>query len=290
MNYHHIIEALGILMCGLIFYAYAYRWFPRVPRVAPFRGLIMGAAFGALTVALMIARIEVQPGVAMDTRHTPLALIGLFEGVSAGLSAALVGALYRAALGGAGAPPGVAALLAVGLAAGLVHRWAARRGGVHLAHSAALAAITYALTAASFLYLGASGWQLFTELWWELLVADAIGIWLAARLFVDVVERERRVAAEREAATLKSVAELANAAAHEINNPLTSVVGLLDLLARRLPAGSREAEWADRAKEAGFRIAEIVTRMRHITRLERAESPDHLPQLLDIEKSSEDLS
>jgi len=27
MNYHHVIEALGILMCGLIFYSYAYRWF-----------------------------------------------------------------------------------------------------------------------------------------------------------------------------------------------------------------------------------------------------------------------
>lgn len=290
MNAHHIIEALGILMGGLIFYSYAYRWFPRAPRAAPYRGLIMGAAFGALTVALMIARIEIQPGVAMDARHTPLALIGLFEGVTAGLSAAVVGAIYRVTEGGAGAPPGVAALLVVGLAAGLVHRWAARRGGIYLVHSAVLAAITYAITAASFLYLGADGWRLFGEQWWELLVADAVGIWLAARLFVDVVERERRVAAEREAAALKSVAELANAAAHEINNPLTSVVGLLDLLAQRLPAGSREAEWAVRAKEEGFRIAEIVARMRHITRLERVETPDYLPPLLDIKKSSEEPS
>ena len=290
MNYHDVIEALGILMCGLIFYSYAYRWFPLVPRLAPYRGVIMGAAFGALTVALMIARIEVQPGVATDTRHTPLALIGLFEGMTAGLAAAVAGALYRAREGGVGATPGIAALLAVGLAAGLVHRWAARGGGVRLAHSAVLAAVTYALTAASFLPLGPSGWRLFAKQWWELLLADAVGIWLAARLFVDVVERERREAAERETAALKSVTELANAAAHEINNPLTSVVGLLDLLAKRLPAGSRETEWAGRAKEASLRIAEIVARMRHITRLERAESPDHLPPLLDIEKSSDEPS
>jgi signal transduction histidine kinase len=290
MNYHDIIEALGILLCGTIFYSYAYRWFARVPRLAPYRGLIIGAAFGALTVALMIARIEIRPGIATDARHTTVALIGLFEGVTAGLSAGAVGAIYRAWEGGAGRPPGIAALLAVGLAAGLVHRWAAKRGGVRLGHSAVLAAITYALTVASFASLGADGWRRFAGQWWGLLVADAVGIWLAARLFVDVVERERRAAAEREAAALKSVAELANAAAHEINNPLTSVVGLLDLLAPRLPAGSREAEWAQNAKGAALRIAEIVRRMRHITRLEQAPSPEHLPQLLDLEKSAPDPS
>ena len=290
MNYHHVIEALGILMCGLIAYSYAYRWFPRLPRLAPYRGLLMGAAFGALTVALMIARIEVQPGVATDARHTTVALIGLFEGLTAGLTAALVGAVYRAVEGGAGAPPGIAALLAVGLAAGLVHRWATRRGGVRLVHSTVLAALTYALTVASFLSLGEPGWRRLAPQWWELLTADAVGIGLAAQLFVDVVERERRTAAEREAAALKSATELANAAAHEINNPLTSVVGLLDLLAHRLPADSRETEWAARAKEEGLRIAGIVTRMRHITRLERADSPEHLPPILDIEKSSEDPS
>src|SRR5439155_478697 len=117
------------------------------------------------------------------------------EGPPAGLAAAAAGALYPAAEGGAGAPAGIVALLAVGLAAGLVHRWAARGGGVRLTHSAVLAALTYALTAASFLPLGPRGWRLFARQWWELLLADAVGIWLAARLFVDVVERERREAA-----------------------------------------------------------------------------------------------
>ncbi len=288
MNVHHIIEALGILVCGLIFYSYAYRWFARARVVAAYRGLVTGVAFGAITVALMIARIEIQPGVAMDARHTPVALIGLFEGVTAGLSAAGMAALYRAWMGGPGALPGIAALLAVGLAAGLMGRRAVTRGGVGSKQSAALAAITYAITAASFLSLGATGRRLFAEQWWELLAADVVGIGLAARLFVDVVERERRDAAEREAAALKSVAALANAAAHEINNPLTAVVGHLDLLAQQLPAGTTEAEWVKRGRDASMRIAEIVARMRHITRLETVEPHGPLPEILDIEKSSED--
>ena len=105
---------------------------------------------------------------------------------------------------------------------------------------------------------------------------------------MDVIERERREAAEREAAALRSVTMLANAAAHEINNPLTAVVGHLDLLSPHVPPGTREAEWLKRAKDASLRISEIVARMRHITHLEPMESPGHLPPTLDIEKSSED--
>ncbi len=286
MNFHHVVEALGILMFGLIFYSYAYRGFARTPAVARYRALLTGLAFGALTVLLMIVRIQVEPGVAMDARHIPVALIGLFEGAAAGLGAAGVAALYRAWMGGPGAIPGMLALLGVGLAAGVVRRRALRQGGVGFVHSAQLAGVTYVLTLVSFFSLGARGRHLFAEQWWELLLADAVGIGLGAALFVDVVERERRDAAEREAAALKSVATLANAAAHEINNPLTAVVGHLDLLSQRLPPGTREAEWVRRSKEASLRIAEIVTRMRRITRLETMDSPDHLPPILDIEKSS----
>jgi signal transduction histidine kinase len=288
MNVHDVIEALGILMFGLIFYSYAYRWLPRLPRVAARRGVLLGAAFGLVTVALMIARIQIEPGVATDMRHSPVALIGLFEGTAAGVTAALVGALYRARMGGSGAVAGIWGLLAVGLASGLVRRHALKRGDVGLGHSLALAGITYALTAASFFSLGARGLRLFEDQWWALLAGDLIGIALTARLFMDVVERDRREAAEREAAALRSVTMLANAAAHEINNPLTSVVGHLDLLSPQVPPGTREAEWLKRAKDASLRISEIVARMRHITHLEPMESPGHLPPTLDIEKSSED--
>ncbi len=290
MNYHHVVEALGILLFGLIFYSYAYRLLPRVPAVAAHRGLVTGVAFGAVTVMLMIARIQVQPGVATDARHSPVALIGLFEGTTAGLTAAGIGAVYRAWIGGPGAFAGIWALVLVGLASGLVRRRAVRHGGVTLIHSLALAAITYAITMASFLSLGATGRGLFAGQWWELLTADMVGIGLSARLFIDIVERERREAAEREAAALRSVAILANTAAHEINNPLTAVVGNLDLLAQKVPAGTREAEWIARGRDASLRIAEIVARMRRITRLETVESHGNLPPILDIEKSSEDRS
>jgi signal transduction histidine kinase len=287
MDIHHVIEAGGILLFGVIVYSYAHRWFARAPAVAARRAPLMGVAFGLIAVALMIARIEVRPDLAMDARHVPVALIGLFEGVPAGLIAAGMAALYRGWMGGSGAGAGIVAVLAVGLAAGLLRRWSLRRSPIGLAQSAALALIVYAITAASFLSLGATGRRLFAVEWWGLLLAHAVGIGLAGRLFVDVVERERRDALEREATTLKSVAELANAAAHEINNPLAVVVGSLDLLGRRLPPGSKEADWVRRSQEASLRIHEIVGRMRHITHLERVETPDHLPPILDIRRSSE---
>ena len=52
--------------------------------------------------------------------------------------------------------------------------------------------------------------------------------------FVDVSEQRRLQTAEREAESLRAVTRLANAAAHEINNPLTVVGGNIHLLAAKL--------------------------------------------------------
>src|SRR5205807_1429427 len=59
--------------------------------------------------------------------------------------------------------------------------------------------------------------------------------------FLDITERKRAEATEREALALRSVTQLANAAAHEINNPLSIIVGHLEMLARDvdLHAGAR---------------------------------------------------
>ena len=43
------------------------------------------------------------------------------------------------------------------------------------------------------------------------------------------------IAIEREAIALRSVAHLAHAAAHEINNPLIVILGRLSMLADRVP-------------------------------------------------------
>ena len=48
----------------------------------------------------------------------------------------------------------------------------------------------------------------------------------------DITSQRRADEAERRAETLRAVAQLANAAAHEINNPLAVIVGRLELLRR----------------------------------------------------------
>jgi PAS domain S-box-containing protein len=100
----------------------------------------------------------------------------------------------------------------------------------------------------------------------------------------DITEKKRADAALREAATLRSVTSLAVAAAHEINNPLTVVSGELQLLAREVGArwGSRIAAMLEGLE----RIREVVLRMSQITRLVPAERQRHLPEMLDLGKSS----
>jgi len=105
---------------------------------------------------------------------------------------------------------------------------------------------------------------------------------------IDVTDRKRAEEVARETAALRTVAHLANAAAHEINNPLTTVVGRLDMLAQRLPEGSRERELVAKARAGSNRIHEIVSRMHHITRIEYLAIADQdLSPILDIRRSSE---
>ena len=101
----------------------------------------------------------------------------------------------------------------------------------------------------------------------------------------DITEEKRAEAALREATTLRSVASLAVAAAHEINNPLTVVSGEVQLLAREagVHAGPRIASML----EALERIREVVARMSRINRLEAADPVKSLPEMLDLKKSSD---
>jgi len=100
----------------------------------------------------------------------------------------------------------------------------------------------------------------------------------------DITEKKRTEAALREAEALRSVASLAVAAAHEINNPLTVVWGELQLLAR--DAEARLSARIAAMIEALERIREVVLRMNQITRLVPAERQRHLPEMLDLGKSS----
>lgn len=89
--------------------------------------------------------------------------------------------------------------------------------------------------------------------------------------------------AEKESASLRAVTQLANAAAHEINNPLSVITGQLHFRATdpAVPA-ARVAP----IEEAALRIREIVLRMLHLTRVELVKQHRDFPEMLDLDRSS----
>ncbi len=104
----------------------------------------------------------------------------------------------------------------------------------------------------------------------------------------DAGPREALDAARREVLDLRAITLVANAAAHEINNPLTVIVGSIELLQRKLGPETAESKWIDRAIESAQRIREIIARMTRITRVEASGSFPGVPAMLDIRRSSDD--
>jgi PAS domain S-box-containing protein len=106
--------------------------------------------------------------------------------------------------------------------------------------------------------------------------------------FIDISERRRREAAERQAENLLSVTKLANAAAHEINNPLTVVGGHLQLLAAKVADRPELRRHFEQGEQAVQRIAEMIGHMTRITRLELLKSLETGGvETLDLRRSSE---
>ena len=76
MDYHHVIEAAGIVSLGLVFYSYLIRALDGAPAAwRRWRPVATGVAFGAVAVALMIARIYVGHDRFIDARAVPIALV-----------------------------------------------------------------------------------------------------------------------------------------------------------------------------------------------------------------------
>jgi len=110
---------------------------------------------------------------------------------------------------------------------------------------------------------------------------------LATRVsLLDIGERRRRETAEREAENLRSVTMLANATAHEINNPLTVVAGSLHFLEAETNLPKTQVH-LERARRAVQRITEMIRHMQSVTRLEglRELETGGLPTL-DLRRSS----
>jgi PAS domain S-box-containing protein len=111
-----------------------------------------------------------------------------------------------------------------------------------------------------------------------------VGASLIAR---DITHRKQAEAAIRELDLRRYVTSLASAAAHEINNPLTVIVGYVQLLADEVDATGRGR--IDEMLKAVSRIQEIVTRMKRVKRVELTEKVLYLPEMLDLSRSSDPL-
>ena len=107
----------------------------------------------------------------------------------------------------------------------------------------------------------------------------------ASAIARDITDHKRAEAATRERDALRHVAGLAAAAAHEINNPLTALVGQAQLLERTLDLEERRR--VEEILEAAARIANIVFRMTRVTELDLIDAGPYVPQMLDLSKSSQ---
>jgi PAS domain S-box-containing protein len=97
---------------------------------------------------------------------------------------------------------------------------------------------------------------------------------------VDITEQKR-------ADELRSIARLANAAAHEINNPLTVVLGRLALLRENPAIGTETRAGIDQIEQAAARIRTIVADMQRLTRVELFQhTSGDMPEMIDIRRSS----
>jgi PAS domain S-box-containing protein len=96
--------------------------------------------------------------------------------------------------------------------------------------------------------------------------------------------QEQLLAQERQAI----VAELAGAAAHELNQPLTSVLNYATLLRRLLQAGTPASAAAEVIEGEAERMAEIVRKIGKITKYE-TKSYVGKQKILDLDRASEDV-
>ena len=104
-------------------------------------------------------------------------------------------------------------------------------------------------------------------------------------IIIDITDRDRLEVVEREAETLRAVARLANAAAHEFNNPLAVITGHLTLLEQHFTTSAEITDRVTKARAACLRIAEMIAHMGRITRLEELQEAPGLPPILDLRRS-----
>lgn len=104
---------------------------------------------------------------------------------------------------------------------------------------------------------------------------------LVQRRRADSISRRR----EESAARNSMIVELAGTAAHELNQPLTVVLGYAQLLAGKLEEGSPMARQVALLRKEAERMAEIVKKLGQITRYETTEYVEGA-KIIDLDRSS----
>ncbi len=99
-------------------------------------------------------------------------------------------------------------------------------------------------------------------------------------------EADSQMTAGGPSEVLRSVATLAAAVSHEINNPLMVIIGNLDLIERTQTLDADGYACLAAALAAAGQIKERIRRLGRITQLELAAGGPNLPPMLDLEKSS----
>lgn len=121
------------------------------------------------------------------------------------------------------------------------------------------------------------------ELEFAAAVANATAVALRnARSIAFIRSRVEEAEARRDAMIL----ELAGAAAHELNQPLTSVLGYGELLQRRLDPDAPVARYAEIVVREAERMAEVVRKIGNITRHETRPYVGE-KRIVDLERSAE---
>jgi len=97
----------------------------------------------------------------------------------------------------------------------------------------------------------------------------------------DVTEQRRMQEQLAQSAKLASIGELAAGVAHEINNPINSIINYAQLLLNKAEPGSRQARFAEGILREGNRVASIVCDLLTFAHVDKnAHSPACVPDIL----------
>ena len=203
----NMLESAAVAVLAVLF---SFMISERLGRLRVTSSVLIGVAFALMGMAGMTRPVEIIPGIMFDARNVDIALSAFLGGpISAAITTAGVGIL-RATMGGAGAPPGITAMVMAAIFCSLL--WAY----IHVDPKARLkyrvivlgAALT-ALSPPAATYMLGLDWQIIQKILTYHVPTDFAGVLLLGYLYTR--EQKRRWA---NAELAESQARLATVAAN----------------------------------------------------------------------------